>query len=341
MYGDLIHTQYRSLVKLRLHHRFTHAKELQRVPKSAKERVRLQKHCFGRVPALVPGVLWGPGRSMAQASYQGVVSHGHNFKSLEPPVLQVPKAVPLPREGSEVVKSVQVETFRRVQGPNPPVYSYQPAGWYTSRAAQPVYANWQRSPPSAQRPTLVEHRVQGAVLQSPSLRPPVTPVTQVREPKATQPGCLSREERAAQLLASIFQRPPSDEPTWVHPAPAEPAQLSHMGRSAPLLQGLPGKPVQVLQAQIPPASPAYSARLTQNDRTMTRTTSYQPLWTPPEAYVSTPPTRLPSAPETSSTPSVQGGPPYRRPEVSLEATAPMCGASIGDLEATRKQDLSL
>ena len=41
-------------------------------------------------------------------------------------------------------------------------------------------------------------------------------------------------------------------------------------------------------------------------RTMTRTASFQPLWTPPEAYVATPPTRLPSAPETSSTPSVQG-----------------------------------
>lgn len=252
-------------------------------------------------------------------------------------MLQVPKAVPL-RDGE--VKSVQVETFRRVQGPNPPVYSYQPAGWYSSRAAQPVYANWQqRSPPSAQRPTLLEHRVQGAAVQSPSLRPQITQAAQVTEqPKVPAPGSLSWEERAAQLLASIFQRP--DEPTLVpavHPArPCEP-QLSRTsggnGRSAPVLQVLP---TQV--THIPPASPI-SARLTQNDRTMTRTASFQPLWTPADAYVATPPTRLPeTAPETSSTPSVQAGPPYRRPEVSLEATARMCGASIGDLEATRKQE---
>jgi len=254
-----------------------------------------------------------------QTSFAGVSSHGQGERRY------LEAGAPVKREGD----ALTVESFRRVQGSAPPVYSYQPAGWYTSRTTQqPIYANWQRA--AVVRQTLVDHEhAQAAMPLSPAplLRPfaPSTPSGQ-----SAMRGAVTEEERTSALLATIFQRPP-EEPVKA------PVPMLGAGRSTPILQ-----PAKV---QICPASPLYSARAPLERITLTRTNSFQPVRQVVASsgcyggYAQTPPTRLPSAPSRDgSTPSLQGGGLLApRPEVSLEATT-ICGAPIGDLDVTRKQE---
>lgn len=253
-----------------------------------------------------------------QTSFAGVSSHGQGERRY------LEAGAPLKREGD----ALTVESFRRVQGSAPPVYSYQPAGWYTSRTTQqPIYANWQRA--AVGRQTLVDHehaQVAMPLSPAPLLRPfaPSTPSGQ-----SAMRGAVTEEERTSALLATIFQRPPEE------PAKASVPMLG-AGRSTPILQ-----PTKV---QICPASPLYSARAPLERITLTRTNSFQPVRQVVASsgyggYAQTPPTRLPSAPSRDgSTPSLQGGGVLApRPEVSLEATT-ICGAPIGDLDVTRKQE---